>query len=289
MPRIAYVNGAYLPFASASVHIEDRGYQFADGVYEVVPVGKGRLLNDGRHLARLRRSLAELRIAPPLSDGALRLVIGEILKRNRVTDGLVYIQVTRGVARRDHAFPARPVKPAIVVLARALDMAKMEALRASGIAVVTVPDQRWARCDIKSTSLLANVLAKQAAREQGAYEAWLVDGAGLIREGASTTAWIVTESGVVVTRQLDEHILPGCTRDTLLDAARAHQIRIEERPFSVEEAKSAGEAFITAASFGVLPVTTIDGTRLGKGKPGSVAQRLHRIYWESLLTPVASE
>lgn len=279
MPRVAYVNGAYVPFASAQVHIEDRGYQFADGVYEVVPVFEGRLLDQESHLKRLIRSLGELRIRPPLSDGALKAVILETIRRNRVDSGIVYIQVTRGVSSRDHGFPTRPVKPAVVVTAKPIDTAKYQAARDKGITVVTMPDQRWARCDIKSVSLLPNVLAKQAAREAGAFEAWLVDPSGYVREGSSTSAWIVTKEGRVVTRQLDQLILPGCTRAGLIEAAGARQIHIEERPFTVEEAKSAAEAFLTAASFGVLSVTKIDGVPLGDGRPGPVSKRLHEIYW----------
>lgn len=284
MPRVAYVNGAYVPFASAQVHIEDRGYQFADGVYEVVPVFEGRLLDEASHLKRLQRSLGELRIAAPLSDPALKAVISETIRRNRVTSGIVYIQVSRGVSPRDHGFPAKPVKPAIVVTAKRLNMATYQAAREKGVAVVTMPDQRWARCDIKSVGLLANVLAKQAAREAGAFEAWLVDSAGHVREGSSTSAWIVTKDGRVLTRQLDHLILPGCTRESLIEAARTHQIRIEERSFTVEEAKNAAEAFLTAASVGALPIVKIDGVPLGDGRPGPVAKQLHQIYWDAALT-----
>jgi D-alanine transaminase len=288
MPRIAYVNGAYVPFAHAQIHIEDRGYQFADGVYEVVQVLGGRLIDETSHLARLERSLREMRIAAPVSRTSLRAILGEVVRRNRVGDGIIYIQITRGVAPRDHGFPRADVKPAIVITAKRLDMSKYEAMRKKGVAVVTTPDLRWARCDIKSVSLLPNVLAKQMAREKGAFEAWLVDEGGFVREGSSTTAWIVTKDGQVRTRQLDHHILPGCTREVLLEVARAHQIRLEERAFTVAEALAASEAFLTAASIGVLPITRIDGSPVGNGDPGPVSRNLHKIYSEAAMAAARS-
>src|SRR5258706_11436912 len=212
MSRIAYVNGRYLPARAAMVHVEDRGYQFSDGVYEVCEVRGGRLVDERRHMQRLQRSLGELRIAAPMSLRALGVVLRETVRRNRVRDGIVYLQVTRGVARRDHAFPAPDTAPSIVVTARSLDPAANEKIASEGIAVITVPDDRWDRVDIKSVALLSNVLAKQAAQEQGAREAWFVDGEDRVTEGSSTNAWIVTHDGKLVTRPAEHGILRGITR-----------------------------------------------------------------------------
>lgn len=278
MSRIAYVNGRYVPFAAARVHIEDRGYQFADGVYEVCAVRGGKLIDEAPHAARLTRSLKEMRIAPPASEAALAHIMRETVRRNHVRDGLVYLQITRGVARRDHGFPAH-AKPALVVTARSLAMERYDAVAATGVEAKTMPETRWARCDIKSVSLLPNVLAKQAAREAGAYEAWFVDDGGFVTEGASTTSWIVDANGVLRTRQLDQHILPGVTRGELLPMCRQLGIEVAERPFTVAEAKAAREAFITAATIGVIPVVKIDGEPVGSGKPGPVAQKLRAAYW----------
>jgi D-alanine transaminase len=272
--RIAYVNGRYVPHAEAVVHIEDRGYQLADGVYEVCEVCGGALIDETRHLARLRRSLDALRIAPPMADATLRIVLREIIRRNRVRGGMVYLQVTRGVARRDHAFPDPPVRPSLVVTAKSLDPARGEAMAAAGIAVITVPDIRWGRVDIKTVALTPNVLAKQAAREAGAREAWFVDGDGFVTEGASTNAWIVTAAGELVTRQADHHILGGVTRRTLMDLARSEGLAVVERPFTVAEARAAREAFISAATTLVMPVISIDGAPVGDGRPGPLARRL---------------
>ena len=236
MSRIAYVNGRYMPRGEAAVHIEDRGYQFSDGVYEVCEVRGGRMIDERRHMARLRRSLDELRIALPMSPAALGVVMRETVRRNRVRNGIVYLQVTRGVARRDHAFPPPGTPPSIVVTARSFDPAGQRATAAEGIAVITVPDDRWERVDIKSISLLPNVLAKQAAREQGAKEAWFVDRDGRVTEGSSSNAWIVTMDGKVVTRPADNGILRGITRSVLIDVIKAQGLDFEERPFTVEEA-----------------------------------------------------
>ena len=280
MSRVAYVNGRYLPHNAASVHIEDRGYQFADGVYEVCAVRAGELIDEESHAARLKRSLKELRITPPVNEAALAHIMRETVRLNHVCDGLVYLQITRGVARRDHGFPAQ-AKPALVVTARNMAMEKFEATAKIGVAARTMPETRWARCDIKSVSLLPNVLAKQAAREAGAYEAWFVDDDGFVTEGSSTTAWIVDASGVLRTRQLDHHILPGVTRGELLPMCRQLGIEAAERPFTVAEAKAAREAFITAATVGVIPVVRIDGSAIGDGNPGPVAQKLRAAYWAS--------
>lgn len=278
MSRIAYVNGRYLRRAEASVNIEDRGYQFADGVYEVCEVRGGRLVDERRHMERLQRSLKELRIALPMSLAALGAILRETVRRNRVVDGIVYLQITRGVARRDHPFPTVPVPPAVVVTASRLDVQKMEAMAAEGVAVITLPDNRWDRVDIKSISLLPNVLAKQTAREQGAREAWFVDKAGFITEGSSSNAWIVTKDGKVVTRQADHAILKGITRGVVLEAMQAQGLELEERPFTVEEAQRAREAFLTSASQLVLPVVQIDGKPVGNGAPGLIASALRRDF-----------
>jgi len=278
MSRVAYVNGVYQPHGQAVVHIEDRGLQFADGVYEVWSVFDGRLADYDGHMSRLERSLDELRIVRPMTRAALGAVLRETVARNRVRDGIVYIQVTRGTARRDHAFPAADTAPSVIVTARAMDPGKSDLLARKGVAVVTQPDIRWGRCDIKTVGLLPNVLAKQAAREAGAYECWMVDELGLITEGASTNAWIVDEAGKLRTRDTQANILRGITRAALIQLAREHDIELEERPFSVEEARRAREAFTTAASAWVMPVVSIDGHRIGDGKPGPVSRRLRDLY-----------
>jgi len=278
MSRIAYVNGRYLPHRGAMVHVEDRGYQFSDGVYEVCEVRGGRLVEERRHLERLTRSLAELRIRMPMPLAALGIVLREVVARNRIGYGIVYLQVTRGVARRDHAFPAPEVRPSVVVTARSLNAARNEALAAQGIAVVSVPDNRWGRVDVKSISLLPNVLARQAALDQGARDAWFVDKDGAITEGASMNAWIVTQAGVVVTRPADHAILRGITRTVLFGVIKAQGLRLEERAFTLAEAYAAREAFATAASQIVLPVVRIDGRPIGEGRPGPVATALRREF-----------
>ena len=278
--RSAYVNGRYLPAAQATVHVEDRGYQFSDGVYEVCEIRDGYIIDEHRHMVRLRRSLDELRIPLPMSDRALGIVMRECLHRNRVRDGIIYLQITRGVARRDHAFPAPDTRPSLVVTARSLDRAAIERMAAEGVAVVTVPDNRWERVDIKSISLLPNVLAKQAAREQGAKEAWFVDGSGHVTEGSSSNAWIVTMDGKVVTRPAERGILRGITRTVLLEVIKAQGLSLEERAFTPEEAYKSREAFLTSASQAVMPVVRIDGRPVGNGAPGLVATALRAKFHE---------
>ena len=278
MSRIAYVNGRYLPLAQACVNVEDRGYQFSDGVYEVCEVRGGRLVDTRRHLDRLNYSLAELRIPQPMSRAALEVVLRETIRRNRVRWGIVYLQITRGVARRDHAFPPAGTLPSVVVTARNLDLAAAEKLAAEGVSVVSVPDNRWERVDIKSVSLLPNVLAKQAAREQGAREAWFVTGGGIVTEGSSTNAWIVSSGGRVVTRPADHGILRGITRTVLLDVIKAHGLTLDERPFTLAEAHAAREAFVTSASQIVMPVVRIDGQPVGDGRPGPIASALRQDF-----------
>ena len=281
MSRIAYVNGRYVPLGQASVSIDDRAFTFGDGVYEVCEVRAGALIEETRHLARLGRSLAAVRIARPMGEDALRFVMREVARRNRVRDGLVYLQVSRGAARRDHGFPASGVRPGLVVVARSLDPAAGEARAAAGVAVVTLSEQRWARPDIKSLQLLPNVLAKQAAREAGAFEAWFVDRAGCVTEGASTNAWIVTPDGALVTRQADEAILHGVTRAALIDVAHKLGLILEERAFTVQEALGAREAFVSSATTTAMPVVSIDGQAIGGGRPGPVAPALRRAFRET--------
>ena len=277
MSRIAYVNGSYRPQRDASVNVEDRGYQFADGIYEVVHLYRGRMIDADRHLARLERSLGEVRIAAPMGRAALLHVLGEVTRRNRVQDGLIYMQVTRGVARRDHAFPSQPVAPALVVTIRRIPPYPADIAAWSGRAI-THPDQRWARCDIKSTGLLPNVLARQAAREQGATEAILIDGSGMVTEGAATSLWIVDGDGVVRTRHLDHGILPGCTRDALLALMAEAGVTFEQRAFSLAELRAAPEVFLTSATGFVKPLLAVDGVPVGDGTPGPVTRRLFDLF-----------
>ncbi|GGB44926.1 D-amino-acid transaminase [Roseibium aquae] len=274
MSRIAFVNGQYVPHKDAAVHVEDRGYQFADGVYEVCEVWKSAIIDMPRHMDRLDRSLRELRIDWPLHRKALEFVMAETVRRNRVSDGIVYVQVTRGVARRDHFFPSGDVAPSIVVTARSANPKVADKQAETGIAVVTYPENRWPRVDIKTVALLPNVLAKQNAKEQGGKEAWYVDQDGNVTEGGSTNVWIVTKEGTLVTRPAESGILKGITRAVVLDLVERHGIAFEERPFSLEEAKQAREAFVTAASTLVMPVVKIDGSPVGNGHPGSVATAL---------------
>jgi D-alanine transaminase len=281
MPRIAYVNGRYLPLAEAGVSIEDRGFQFADGVYEYFAVLDGKLADAEGHLERLWRSLSELRITAPMSEAALLVVLRQTIRLNRVRQGAVYLQVTRGTAPRDHPFPSPAPTPSVVVTAKPVDFSVGEARAAKGVAVLTQPDIRWGRCDIKTVGLLPNVLAKQAAREAGAYEAWLVDDLGFVTEGSSTNAWIVDADGVLRTRDTNANILRGVTRKGLVDIAEAAGVPVALRPFTVEEAKAAREAFITAASTFVMPVVAIDGVKIGDGRPGPVAKQLRALYLES--------
>lgn len=278
MSRYAYVNGCYVPMRDATVHVEDRGYQFADGVYEVCEVRAGRLIDARRHLDRLQRSLDALRIRMPVSRRVLEMILREVVARNRVTHGIVYLQITRGVARRDHAFPQPEVPPGLVVTARSTSSARSERLAANGIAVITVPDNRWGRVDIKTVGLLPNVLARQAAIEQGARDAWFIGKDGTVTEAASANAWIVTQAGVLVTRRPDHAILAGITRAVLFDAAKGEKLTVEERAFTVEEALAAREAFITSATQAAMPVVRIDGHPVGDGRPGPVARALRRQF-----------
>jgi len=278
MSRWAYVNGRFVRHGEAAVHIEDRGYQLADGIYEVWAIFNGRLADSEGHFERLERSLGEMGIAAPMSRKALELVLREAVRRNRVKHGLLYLQVTRGVARRDHAFPIPAPTPAVVITAKSTDAAAAEARAAKGVSVITTPENRWGRCDIKTIGLLPNAMAKTAARDQGAAEAWFVDADGLVTEGASSNAWIVDAEGVLRTRDTTANILRGVTRKSVMGLLGEVNIRLDERAFTPEEARNAREAFITGAGALILPVVAIDGAPIGTGKPGPVAQRLRALY-----------
>lgn len=280
MGRVAYVNGRFIPHAQAAVHIEDRGYQLADAVYEVWSLFDGKLADAEGHFVRLERSLSELRIAMPMSRRALTLVLREAIRRNRVRDGLLYLQVSRGVAPRDHAFPTPEVRPAVVITAKALDRAAVEAKAAKGVSVVTTPENRWGRCDIKTVGLLPNVLAKQKAKEAGAAEAWFVDELGFVTEGAASNAWIVDADGRLRTRDTNANILRGVTRRSLFEVIAREGLEVDERPFTPAEAAAAREAFVTGAGALVLPVVAVDGKPVGNGSPGPLAMRLRRLYIE---------
>jgi D-alanine transaminase len=280
MSRFAYVNGRFVRHGEAVVHIEDRGYQLADGVYEVWAVFDGKLADAEGHFARLWRSLDALRIAHPMSEASLTLVLREAVRRNKVREGLCYLQVTRGVAKRDHAFPNPAVLPAIVITAKSVDRAAADAKAAQGASVISVPENRWGRCDIKSIGLLPNALAKQAARERGAIEAWFVDDMGLVTEGASSNAWIIDAEGALRTRDTNANILRGVTRSTLLEVIREIGLPMNEKPFTIAEAQGAREAFITGAGSLLTPIVQVDGVTLADGKPGEVATRLRRLYIE---------
>ena len=285
MGVIAYVNGRYVPHAEAAVHIEDRGYQFADGVYEVLAVYKGKLIDEPGHIDRLDRSLRELRMTWPVTPRVLGFLMRETIRRNRLTDGTIYLQVTRGVAPRSHPFP-EDAEPALVMTTKAKDLNTLKG--AIPTKVITVPDQRWARPDIKAVALLPNCLAQQQAKEAGCYEAWQVDRDGYVTEGTMSNAWIVSAKGELVTRNADENaILNGITRLAVLDVAKAAKVKLVERPFTVAEAKKAREAFLTSTTSFVKPVTEIDGRKVGDGEPGPLTRQLGKLIAERLDAQVA--
>jgi len=276
--RIAYVDGRYLRHGEAGVHVEDRGLQLGDAVYEVCRIARGRFLDEEEHLDRLERSLREIEMAMPMPRASLKHVLRETARKNGVGEGLLYLQVTRGALRRDHPIPRNPPKPSLIVTVHPLDIAAIARRRDEGVGVITLPDLRWGRCDIKSTQLLANLLAKTAARRVGAFEVWFLDPEGFVTEGASTTAWIVDAAGNLVTRDLSHAILPGVTRRILLALAREAQIPFVERRFTPEEAIAAREAFLTAASAAAIPIVAIDGKPVGEGKPGPLTRKLAELY-----------
>ena len=275
MSRIVYVNGSYVPEEEAKISVFDRGFLFADGVYEVTSVLEGKLIDFPGHLARLRRSLAELALPSPATDAEIEAMHRELMARNALTEGMIYMQVSRGAAERDFAYPDEPV-PSLVAFTQAKAIAGSPAAR-TGIKVVTVPDIRWARRDIKTVQLLAPSMCKMMAKEAGADDAWMVED-GIVTEGTSNNAHIVRRDGTIVTRDLSHAILHGITRAAVLAFAREAQMRVEERPFTVEEARDAAEAFVTSASSFVTPVVAIDGHPVGDGRPGPVAARLREIY-----------
>lgn len=286
--RTAYVNGHYVAHAQAHVHIEDRGLQFADAIYEVWGVTHGLLLDEEEHFDRLERSLGELQIPLPMSRATFKFVLRELMRRNKVQEGLIYLQITRGTARRDHAVPKPALRPNVILTARRWNPSAIYRRREEGVRAVTRPDERWARRDIKSTALLPNILAKTAARDAGAFEAWLVDADGYVTEGSSTTAWIVDREGRLVTRCLSNAILPGVTRRVIMKATAEAQLPVVERLFTVEEVLGAREAFITAATLGATPVIAVDGTTIGDGKPGPITRRVQELYRHETLLKAES-
>jgi D-alanine transaminase len=278
MARVIYVNGRYAPYDEAVVHVEDRGFQFADGVYEVCEVKGGDLIDERRHIDRLYRSMTELRMTAPMGRRALGVILRETVRRNRVRDGMVYLQVTRGMARRDFHYPAPETPPSLVCYARGKSSVSGERKAAKGVKVVTMPDIRWSRVDIKTVGLLPNAMARQAALDAGADEAWLVDRDGFVTEGASCNAWIITEAGELITRPANSGILRGITRTVLVELIGQHGLKLVERPFTVAEARAAKEAFNTSATALVMPVVAVDGTPLGEGKPGSLTMKLRQQF-----------
>jgi D-alanine transaminase len=276
LDQIAYVNGSFVPLADAKVSVLDRGFLFADGIYEVAAVLEGKLIDNASHLARLERSVGEISLALPETTARIQEIQKELITRNNLVNGMVYLEVTRGAdTGRDFPFP-KGVKPTLVMFTSVKDIINAPSAR-TGIGVITVPDIRWARRDIKSVALLAQVLAKQAAAEAGAGEAWMIED-GKVTEGGSSSAFILTQDDVLVTRQNSSVILPGCTRKAVVALAQERQLRIEERPFTIEEALAAKEAFITSASVFVQAVVSIDGKIVADGKPGPIAGRLREIY-----------
>ncbi len=285
MSRIAYVNGRYVPHRNAAVHIEDRGYQFSDGVYEVIAIHKGQLIDEAGHMVRLERSLAELEIAWPINPRALAGVLRQVIRRNRVRDGIVYLQITRGVAPRNHAFPAHRDSALVITARRGPPFDPNQARR--GVSVITTPEIRWKRRDIKTVSLLGNCLAKEQATRAGAYEAWFVDDDGLVTEGTSSNAWIVGADGVLRTRHVGSEILNGITRISVLMIAADLGLDFAEEPFSVAEAKAAREAFVTSTTSFVKAVVKIDGDVVADGKPGPLAAKLLDNYGRHMNRQIA--
>lgn len=283
MSRIVYVNGEYLPEEEARVSVFDRGFLFADGVYEVSSVLHGRLVDNAGHLARLHRSLSELEMDAPASDAEIETIQKALIERNSVQEGLVYLQVTRGAADRDFAYP-EGVKPTLVMFTQSKNLLQNPQAE-RGISVITTEDIRWKRRDIKTVGLLAPSMAKMIAKRAGADDAWLVE-EGKVTEGSSNNAYILTRDGTLVTRQLGNEILAGITRRAVLELARTSDLKIEERPFSVPEALDAAEAFITSATTFVMPVVRIDGQPLGDGRPGPVTRRLRELYISTALREI---
>jgi D-alanine transaminase len=284
MSRIVYVNGEYLPEEQAKISVFDRGFLFADGVYEVCSVLQGQLIDNAGHLARLHRSLDELEMAAPAGDSEIESIQKALIEKNQVEQGLVYLQVTRGAADRDFAYPKNTPSSLVMFTQKKNVLENPQAN--TGISVISVPDIRWQRRDIKTVGLLAPCMAKMQAKYAGADDAWLVED-GYVTEGSSNNAYIIDANGVLVTRQLGNEILAGITRKAVLQLAQEEDIKIEERLFSMEEAYAAREAFITSATTFVMPVTTIDGKPVGDGKPGDITLRLREIYIQTMLESIA--
>jgi D-alanine transaminase len=286
MSRIVFLNGSFVPFEEAKISVMDRGFLFADGIYEVAAVLDGRLVDNEAHLARLDRSLGEIRIANPYSAAEWTRLEEELVRRNNLTEGLVYMEVTRGAAERDFGFPAANTAPTVVMFTQPKNI-RRSPLAETGITVITVPDLRWKRRDIKSVGLLGQVLAKQAAVEAGAGDAWMIED-GFVTEGSSSTAFIITADGRIITRPLSNAILPGITRVAVMKLAGEAGLTVEERLFRLEEAHAAQEVFMTSASSIVMPVVSIDGQPIGGGKPGPLARRLRALYFEMVEPPAAA-
>ena len=280
MPQLAYVDGRITALRDATVHVEDRGLQFADALYEVAAVMNGELLDWAPHLARLRRNCAAIFIDFPMTDAALTLQAKRLVAANGHKDALLYVQLSRGAAKRDHSFPSEP-RPSLIMTVRRFDFSQRVGQQKTGVGVITVNDMRWQRVDMKTTGLLANVLAKQDAKAAGAFEAWMVSADGIVREGGSTNAYIVKD-GAIITHPLSAHILPGIARATLLRLARDAQMTVIERPFSLDEALAADEALLTSTTAPLLPVVRIDGRPVGSGSPGPVAARLAALVWDEI-------
>lgn len=280
MSRIAFVNGRFVPHSLASVHIEDRGYQFADGVYEVCEIRDGQLIDLDGHMKRLQYSLGELKISMPMDLRALAIKMKQLIKRNYIRNGMIYLQVTRGVAPRNHAFPSSDVRPAIVLTAKSVSLLGKLVHYKNGVSVISVPENRWARPDIKSIGLLPNCMAKQEANEQGAFEAWFVDDDGMVVEGSSSNAWIITHDNEIITRDVDGSILKGITREAILAQIEAQNLTIVERAFSLQEAIEAKEAFLSSATTIVMPVVKIDNHLVADGKVGELAKKLLKGFYD---------
>ena len=281
MPALAYVNGRYRPLADAAVAVEDRGLQFADSIYEVVAFLNGRFLDLDKHLWRLRRGLAALFLEGVAGDEVLAAIAARLVRESHYRDGILYLQISRGAARRGHAFP-RHLRPTVIMTARSFDFRQRLVQLQQGVAAISLPDQRWARTDLKTTGLLAAVLAKEEAAGAGAFEAVLVDGNGLVTEGASSNLFLVDGAGRLVTHPLSAGILAGVTRDGLLRLARQAGIEVLERPFTLAEARAAAELWLGSTTAPLLPIVTLDGAPVADGVPGPLARLLGQLLWREV-------
>ncbi len=280
MSRVAFVNGRYLPFSQSKVHIEDRGYQFADGVYEVFAVIDGKLVDYDAHLNRLMRSLSELKIKLPYSKKSILIHVSNIVKKNIVFNGLIYLQITRGVAPRDFKFPTN-TKSSLIIMGKSIPLSQYNDAFNKGISVSTTKDLRWKRVDIKSLNLLAPVLAKQSAYEKKSQESWLIDKDKFITEGSSSNAWIY-KNNTLITRPVSNSILNGITRSTLIKGLNKRKIKYKESKFNINDIKNADEAYITSATQHVMPVVKVNNIKIGSGLPGPRASDFRAAYMESL-------